>query len=158
MDPERSPDPRTFNPDRFKDDPTTLYQSATGDTKKRDNFVFGAGRRLCQGIHIAERSLFLGISQLLWGFHFSPAKDAMGQPIQYDVEDLVGGITVQPRDFKVVITPRSQEKANIIRMEAAESEKNLDPITGQWKKVPEGMAFSTWMPEKAGVQEKSEEL
>ncbi|KAJ4308279.1 hypothetical protein N0V84_012188 [Fusarium piperis] len=133
----------------FKDDHTTLYQSATGDTKKRDNFVFGAGRRLCQGIHIAERSLFLGVSRLIWAFDFSPAKDEMGKPVQYDIEDLVGGITIQPNDFPAIITPRTPEKANIIRDEALECQKLLDPITGQWKKIPEGMAFSTWRPEKA---------
>ncbi|KEZ39155.1 hypothetical protein SAPIO_CDS10562 [Scedosporium apiospermum] len=151
MDPERSPNPRVFNPDRFKDDHTTLYQSAIGDTKKRDNFVFGAGRRLCQGIHIAERSLFLGVSRLLWAFNFSPAKDDSGRPIQYDIEDLVGGITIQPNDFPAVITPRTKEKVAIIRKEARECQKLLHPETGQWLKIPEGMAFSKWTPQKAVV-------
>ena len=151
MDPERSPNPRVFNPDRFKDDHTTLYQSAIGDTKKRDNFVFGAGRRLCQGIHIAERSLFLGVSRLLWAFNFSPAKDDSGRPIQYDIEDLVGGITIQPNDFPAVIAPRTKEKVAIIRKEARECQKLLHPETGQWLKIPEGMAFSKWTPQKAVV-------
>jgi hypothetical protein len=148
MDPERSPEPRRFNPDRFRDDHTTLYQSATGDAKKRDNFVFGAGRRLCQGIHIAERSLFLGISRLVWGFDFSPARDSHGNLFKYDIEDLVGGITVQPAPYPAVITPRSPAKAQIIREQAKECQASLDPVTGQWKKVPEGMVFSTWIPEK----------
>ncbi|KAM5353693.1 hypothetical protein ACJ41O_000343 [Fusarium nematophilum] len=148
MDEERSPAPRVFNPDRFKDDHTTLYQSAVGDTKKRDNFVFGAGRRMCQGIHIAERSLFLGISRFAWAFTFSAAADANGQPFDYDIEDLVGGITVQPSDFPAKIEPRSQDKARIIRESVAECEKLLDPVTQQWKHVPDGMMFSTWIPEK----------
>lgn len=151
MDPERSPEPRRFNPDRFAGDHTTLYQSAIGDTKKRDNFVFGAGRRLCQGIHIAERSLFLGISRLVWGFDFSPARDSQGNPVAYDIEDLVGGITIQPADFEVTIEPRSEKKIQIIRDAARECETLVDPQTGQWKKMPEGMAFSTWMPEKIEV-------
>ncbi|KAH6887764.1 cytochrome p450 monooxygenase [Thelonectria olida] len=149
MDQQRSPDPRVFNPDRYKDDHTSLYQSAIGDTTKRDNFVFGAGRRMCQGIHIAENSMFLGISRLLWGFDFAPAKDDMGNPIIYDIENLVGGITIQPEDYKCIITPRSQKAANIIRKEAENVQELLDPVTKQWKKVPEGMAFSTWVPEKA---------
>jgi len=147
MDPKRSPDPRIFNPDRFASDPRTLYESATGDQKKRDNYVFGAGRRLCQGIHIAERSLFLGISRLIWGFEFSPTLDAAGNPIAYDVDDLVGGITVEPRHYPCVIRPRSEEKAALMRRVAAECEVFLDPETRQWIKTPEGMAFSTWMPE-----------
>ncbi|KAH7131541.1 cytochrome P450 [Dactylonectria estremocensis] len=149
MDPERHSNPRVFNPDRYKDDHTTLYQSAVGDTIKRDNFVFGAGRRLCQGIHIAERSLFLGISRLAWGFDFSPAKYSQGNPVQYDIEDLIGGISIMPAEYPVMITPRSEAKSTAMRQEAADCEKVLDPETKQWKEVPEGMAFSTWMPEKA---------
>lgn len=152
MDPKRSPNPRVFDPLRHWDDNTTLYQSAIGDTTKRDNFVFGAGRRLCQGIHIAERSLFLGISRLVWAFNFTAPKDANGNPVYYDIEKLVGGITVQPDDYPAVIKPRSEEKVQIIRREVEECEKLLDPKTGQWKKVPEGMAFSTWMPEHLNLK------
>ncbi|EFX05422.1 cytochrome p450 monooxygenase [Grosmannia clavigera kw1407] len=147
MDPDRCPNPRVFNPDRFKDDHTTLYQSAVGDTTKRDNFVFGTGRRLCQGIHIAERSLFLGISRLAWSFTLSPAKDSLGQPWKYDTETFVGGISVQPQDYPCIITPRSAEKAEIIRKAASECRTLLDDKTGQWKKIPDGMAFSTWVPD-----------
>ncbi|KAH7134296.1 cytochrome P450 [Dactylonectria macrodidyma] len=143
MDETRSPEPRVFNPDRFKDDNSTLYQSAVGDVSKRDNFVFGAGRRLCQGIHIAERSLFLGISRFLWGLNFSPAKDEHGSPVKYDAEDLVGGITIQPADFPAIIKPRSPYKASIIRKEAENCEKLLHAETLQWLKVPEGMALKT---------------
>ena len=151
MDPTRSPNPRQFNPDRFAEDKTTLYQSAMGDPAKRDNFVFGAGRRLCQGIHIAERSLFLGISRLVWGFNFSPSHDAQGQPISYDVEDLVGGLTVEPQHYTCQIKPRSESKIEIMRGEADACHTLLDSQTGQWKQTPEGMAFSTWMPERVDV-------
>lgn len=102
---------------------------------------------MCQGIHIAERSLFLGISRLIWAFTFSPTKDEKGQSSNYDVEDLVGGITVQPNEYPVHIEPRSAGKVKIIRESVAECKKLLDPQTLQWKVVPEGMAFSTWMPE-----------
>lgn len=147
MDPNRSENPRVFNPDRFLGDNTSLYQSAVGDTKKRDNFVFGAGRRMCQGIHIAERSLFLGISRLAWAFTFDRPVDAQGKPVQYDIEDLEGGITVQPSPYRVLIKPRSSEKVKIIRNSVEECKELLDAETSQWKKVPDGMAFSTWVPD-----------
>jgi len=148
MDPKRSPEPRRFNPDRFENDRTSLFESATGDCTKRDNFVFGAGRRLCQGIHIAERSLFYGISRLAWGFNFSPSVGLDGGSISYDIDDLVGGITVEPRHFTCQIEPRSALTAEIIRREAQACSNLLENETGQWKATPEGMAFSTWMPEK----------
>ena len=134
MDPKRSPSPRTFNPDRFAGDLRTLYESATGEAEKRDNFVFGAGRRLCQGIHIAERSLFLAISRLVWAFEFSPAQDTRtGQLISYDVDDLVGGITVEPRHYRCTIVSRGEPKEQVIRKAVmADSDAFLDSETGQW--------------------------
>src|ERR1700733_6302398 len=30
----------------------------------------GAGRRLCPGIHLAERNLFIAMAKLLWAFSF----------------------------------------------------------------------------------------
>lgn len=148
MDPKRSPEPRRFNPDRFANDSTSLFESATGECTKRDNFVFGAGRRLCQGIHIAERSLFYGISRLVWGFDFKPAMDSNGQAVKYNIDDLVGGITVEPRRFICQISCRSDKAAVIIRKEAEACNSLLSQETGQWKDTPQGMAFTTWVPEK----------
>jgi len=135
---------------RFADDFRSEFESATArDSSKRNNFVFGAGRRLCQGMHIAERSLFLAISRLLWAFDIKrPVDSATGKekPLP-DVDDLVGTLAVQPAPFEVDITPRNEQKAQMMRdiWQGCE-EALLDKETKQWKKVPEGMAFSTWMP------------
>ncbi|KAF5599132.1 cytochrome P450 monooxygenase oxidoreductase [Fusarium pseudocircinatum] len=73
MDPERHANPRQFNPDRYRDDFQSLADAAANpDASKRDQFTFGAGRRICPGIHVAERSLFLGISRILWAFNINP--------------------------------------------------------------------------------------
>lgn len=155
MDPKKNPDPRRFDPTRFENDCGTELESATTrDPSKRNNFVFGAGRRLCQGMHIAERSLFLGVSRIIWGFNIKPPVDPVTgkqKPLP-DIDDLVGSLTVQPAPFEATITPRSDEKAGIIREGWRDTEvSHLDKQTLQWKEVPPGMAFSTWVPEKVDI-------
>ncbi|KAJ5482591.1 hypothetical protein N7475_001403 [Penicillium sp. IBT 31633x] len=69
MDPNRHSNPRSFDPSRYADDYQTANEAALNpNPSEYDQFVFGAGRRICQGMHIAERSLFLGISRMLWAF------------------------------------------------------------------------------------------
>ncbi|CEN62725.1 hypothetical protein ASPCAL09357 [Aspergillus calidoustus] len=150
MDPKRNPDPRKFDPTRFIDDHRSELEAATTrDPSTRNNYQFGAGRRLCQGMHIAERSLFLGVARLLWAFNFSrPVDPRTGEqkPLP-DIDHLVGSLTMQPAPFEVTISPRSEKKALMIRETWWEAvEKSLDEQSLQWKEVPKDMVFSTWMP------------
>ena len=144
MDPRRNPNPREFNPARFENDNQTEHQSAINkDEDTRQNWIFGSGRRQCQGMHIAERSLLMGMSRMLWAFNFERPKRDDGSFIPVDIDDLVGELTVQPRDFKVNITPRSQRKADLLREAWNEcTDTLLDPATLQWKKIPDGMKFA----------------
>jgi cytochrome P450 len=136
MDPYRFPDPRRFEPDRYQDDCLGAAESAAvADVSKRDHFTFGAGRRLCQGIHVAEQSLFIGISRILWGFNVSPVRAADGSPILPDSTDYVSGFAVHPVPYQAHIRPRSTERADIIRAEWKKAQEEcLDPTTKQWKK------------------------
>jgi hypothetical protein len=46
-----------------------------------------------------------------------------------------------PEEFPAVITPRSKERADIMRREWEEAERELlDPKTKQWREVPVGMS------------------
>lgn len=138
-DPKRYPNPREFNPMRFWGDTQTSADSANNpDASKRDHFVFGAGRRRCLGMHIADRSLFLGISRLLWAFDFKRAVDPeTDQEIIPNMDELVDGVFVLPKPFQADIVPRSAHKAQRVREEWAKMLELLDEDM-QWTAVPEG--------------------
>lgn len=139
MDPKLNPNPRQFNPDRYKGDEQSLGDAAANaDPSKRDVYTFGAGRRICPGIHVAERSLFLGISRILWAFDIAPALDEKTkQPIIPDGDRLTQGFVCMPEPYPANITPRSQEKADRVVKEWKEAqEESLDPKTKQWVQNP----------------------
>lgn len=69
-DADRYSEPNIFNPDRFRGDSLDASASALApDYLERDHFHYGFGRRLCQGISVAEASLYIVISRVLWGFY-----------------------------------------------------------------------------------------
>ncbi|UZP43300.1 hypothetical protein NXS19_011116 [Fusarium pseudograminearum] len=135
MDPERYPNPRQFNPERYLDDFQSLADAAANpDASKRDQFTFGAGRRICPGIHVAERSLFLGMSRILWAFNIEPVLDDMGRPILPDPDKLTQGFVCMPEEFPAKIVPRSMEKRDLVVESWMNAEKeSLDPVTKQWR-------------------------
>ncbi|KAI0174355.1 putative cytochrome P450 [Pestalotiopsis sp. NC0098] len=141
-DPQRHPDPRRFDPSRYKDDNQTSIDAANNpDATKRDHFVFGAGRRRCQGMHIADRSIFLAISRLLWAFHFKRMVDQeTGEEVIPDMDDMVDGIMMMPTPFAANIQPRSAEKAECVRNAWAQVLPLLDSQE-QWNEVPEGLIW-----------------
>lgn len=140
--PARYTNPRDFDPTRYAHDSLTALESANNvDSGARDHFSFGAGRRVCQGMHIAERSLFLGISRLLWAFDFEKALDGEGAPITPDASEFTEGALVQPKPYPAKIVPRSAQKVQTIRQEWKAMENLLDE-EGQWKVRPEALVHA----------------
>ncbi|KAJ4340770.1 hypothetical protein N0V95_007412 [Ascochyta clinopodiicola] len=141
MDPKRHPDPRRFDPSRYFHDHQTAAESAGNpDASKRDHFVFGAGRRLCQGMHIGERSLFLAMSRLLWAFDFHKVRNDDGNEIVPDADDLTEGLFVQPIAFPAKIMPRDVGRVKQIKVEWEKMARLLDEDL-QWKALPEGLIW-----------------
>ncbi|KAK8134717.1 hypothetical protein PG984_006729 [Apiospora sp. TS-2023a] len=152
-DPNRHPDPNRFDPTRWADDPQTSAEAAKNtDATQRDHFVFGAGRRLCQGMHIADRSLFLAMSRMLWAFDFRRPviETAAGkeEEVVPDMADLTEGLFVMPRPFGAVITPRSEARAKTVR-EEWDAVRGLLDEEMQWKTVPEGLVWRDQEPAEA---------
>lgn len=127
---------------RYIDDQqTSIDSSNNADATKRDHFVFGAGRRKCQGMHIADRSIFLAVSRLLWAFDFQRAVDQeTGEEIVPDKNDLADGMMMFPNPFPADIRPRSAFKAESLRREWGRMLTILDGQE-QWKEVPEGLIW-----------------
>lgn len=90
-DPDRYTDPDAFMPERFLDDDLNASASATHpDFRRRDHFHYGFGRRLCQGIFVAEASLYIVIARVLWGFDITPEPNS--PPL--DLADKIGMLSL----------------------------------------------------------------
>jgi len=129
-------DPETFNPDRYRNHEKLANDYAgSADYEKRDKFFcppiesfqltghehhynYGAGRRICPGIHLAERNMWRIAAKLLWAFEFSEYTDpATGQRYPLDAQAYNPGILQAPLPFKIQIKPRSAAHVARIKQE-----------------------------------------
>ncbi|KAF7125412.1 hypothetical protein CNMCM5793_001590 [Aspergillus hiratsukae] len=108
-------EPDEFNPKRFKFE---------------HHYAYGAGRRICPGMHLAERTQWRAIAKLLWAFDIElPIDPATGKKIIPDPEAYKEGIAHGPLPFQVVFKPRSQAHVDIIMKDCEQSLKMLQ----QWE-------------------------
>ncbi|KAK4545116.1 hypothetical protein LTR36_003667 [Oleoguttula mirabilis] len=120
-DPARHKDPDSFLPERYESDHTSALQSInSADVNKRDHFAFGAGRRICPGYNVAERSLALAIMRMLWAFDVKPSPHAKFPLTSLDWRGTFPGLPGP--DMPITMVPRSQEKVRLI----GEALKNAD--------------------------------
>ncbi|KAF5358757.1 hypothetical protein D9758_008555 [Tetrapyrgos nigripes] len=128
-DPDVYENPEIFNPDRYLQNEFGA-KPGVDVSDFRNNIIFGSGRRICPGIHVANTSLALNAMNLLWAFHFSPAIDSnTGKPVPVNILDLKNVSAVSfvnpnskdlflaPKSFSCSIKPRSVAHAAIIEEE-----------------------------------------
>lgn len=122
--------PEVYNPDRFLKFPR-LADSYAGspDFENRDHYGYGAGRRICPGIHLAERTQWRLNARLLWAFEIQRVIDPeTGKPVPIDVNAYHEGIAHTPKKFPVIFKPRSQAHIDTIKREMA----NANQFLGAW--------------------------
>lgn len=125
-----------FSPERYLGDATSSAESCSlADVSKRDHFSFGAGRHVCPGTHVADRSLFLVMARMLWAFNLEapPARD--GGKILPEQDDFVETMAVFPKKFDVLIKPRTTARRERIEREWQEAQRALDS-DGQFVQNP----------------------
>jgi cytochrome P450 len=99
-DPAKFTNPREFDPLRFSEDSAMEGFSVTQNYKKRPHNTFGAGRRICPGSHVAERTLFVTMARLLWAFEFHPKLDQFGNAMPIHRDGMTDGMIVGPEPFE----------------------------------------------------------
>ena len=126
-DPARHGDPDEFDPERYLQDATNAMQSINSpNVRDRDHFAFGAGRRICPGYNVAERSLAIAIMQFLWAFEIKASPSA-----EYPLNNLKWRGTfpgLPGPDMPVMVIPRSQKKMALISKAFAEAERDRVPM------------------------------
>ena len=64
-DEQKYSEPFKFKPEQYLSYPHRSSFYANSGDADRDHYTFGAGRRICAGIHLAENGLFLAIANLI---------------------------------------------------------------------------------------------
>ncbi|KAJ5661214.1 uncharacterized protein N7484_000586 [Penicillium longicatenatum] len=111
LDPKRWENPEDFIPDRYLDYPLKAgAYAASPDPEQQIHFDFGAGRRICPGMHLAENSLFITIASIIWAFEILPPMEG-GKIGHVDVSDAayVAGTNTLPKQSKLRFIPRSEK-------------------------------------------------
>ncbi|CAG8415570.1 unnamed protein product [Penicillium salamii] len=109
-DSTRHSNPEKFNPDRYINDPLTSADSANvANPMERDHWMFGAGRRICPGMLVAEREIWLTISRMLWAFDMY---EIPGEPIDLKEYDGLSGRSPVP--FRIGLKPRHEKVAKLL--------------------------------------------
>lgn len=118
MDENRYPHPNEFQPERFINH--TLSASAyanSSNADQRDHFAYGGGKRICVGLHLAERSLFNMVSRLLHAFEILPPVDDKGRTMKVDVDDMRTALIMSPNPFQARFKVRNDEIARSLDRE-----------------------------------------
>lgn len=76
--------------------------------------MFGAGRRICPGMWVAEREIWLAISRLIWAFDLEAVP---AHPIDLKEYDGLSGRSPVP--FQIRLKPRHENVGRVLSAAAS---------------------------------------
>ncbi|KAI0320135.1 cytochrome P450 [Amylostereum chailletii] len=106
-DPKTYKNPESFNPSRFIDNHGKVIDDPN------ISYVFGFGRRICPGRHLAESSFWVFAVSVLFAFRISPAKDTAGREIPL-LEEFTDTLVSHPEAFECTIVPRNARIRDLV--------------------------------------------
>ncbi|KAK7002188.1 O-methylsterigmatocystin oxidoreductase [Favolaschia claudopus] len=106
--------PEVFYPERFLPKPMGRGEPAFAS-------LYGFGRRICSGQHLADQSLWIAIASILATCTISNAIDENGNPIipEHSMSD---GVSSHPNDFPCVISARKENIRQLVEEALADSQ------------------------------------
>lgn len=121
-DEELYPDADSFRPERWLQPGFPTYQEPLTIYPNLKRFAaFGHGRRICPGLEVSEKSLFLQVSSLYWACNVRRAVDASGNLIEVPWYDFTGVAISTPRKFRFAVEERREGSLRMME-EAAKAE------------------------------------
>ncbi|KAJ7043052.1 cytochrome P450 [Mycena alexandri] len=101
------PDPYSFKPERW------LLDGKLNPAIMDPEMIFGFGRRICPGRHMAKAHVWLSLASILATFDITKPVDKDGKVIEPNF-DYFAGMVVQPLPYKSCLKPRSEKAAALI--------------------------------------------
>jgi hypothetical protein len=127
-DKELYPDPDAFKPDRWLTPGFPTYQEPLTKYPNLARFAaFGFGRRICPGLEVSEKALFLGMASLYWACNVRPARDSQGVDIEVPWYDYTGVAISTPRHFAFRVEERADGR--LAMMEAAATSDHAEELS-----------------------------
>lgn len=125
-DPDEFDDPDSFNPSRYlankfgtkntgQDESNVSSGEKPDEVSRKQTYAFGAGRRMCAGQKMAENSMMMTMSKLMWAFDVRPGgEETLDTKMQTAFKD---AILTGPHVFDVKFSVRDDRKKDVIRRE-----------------------------------------
>ncbi|KAK6371465.1 hypothetical protein LTS17_008715 [Exophiala oligosperma] len=110
------PDAESYNPERWLDPKYPTFQAPLNQYPNIKRYAsFGFGRRICPGFVVAERSLFIETTMLMWACSVTKKHDDDGAVIPVPWYEYKPGVNTGPKRFQFAVKIREEKRAQMLR-------------------------------------------